>query len=219
MATIRELKYFAGLDVGQAHQFTALAILERSQAAHDDIPDRESRSYAVRHLERWPVGTPYTAIRDRLVELFNKSPLRHTQLVVDVTAVGRPVLDLLRRGGIKAQVKPIAITTGHRASHEDGGWLVPKKELVSVLQVLLQARRLKIAPGLPEADVLLHELTPFQAKPLVPTADPMLDWRENLHDDLVLSIAVAVWLSERLRQFWASVPVLLDPGLAPLRPW
>jgi len=126
MATVRELKYFAGLDVGQAHQFTALAALERCQATTDDLPDRGSRSYAVRHLERWPVGTSYTEIRERLIELFAKPPLRHTQLVVDVTAVGRPVLDLFRRGGITAQVKPLTVTTGHRASHEDGGWLVPK---------------------------------------------------------------------------------------------
>ena len=219
MATIRELKYFAGLDVGPAHQFTALAILERSQDTHDELLDRDSRHYAVRHLERWPLGAPYTAIRDRLAELFAKPPLRHTQLVVDVTAVGRPVLDLLRRGKIAAQIKPLTVTTGHRASHEDGGWLVPKKELVSVLQVLLQARRLKIAPGLPEAETLLHELTTFQARPLSPTADALLDWRERPQDDLVLSIAIAIWLSERLRQFWASIPVVLDPGLARAPQW
>jgi hypothetical protein len=83
MATIRELKYFAGLDVGQAHQFTALAILERSQATTDDVPDRESRSYAVRHLKRWPLGTSYTAIRDRLAALFAKPCLRSLQLSGD----------------------------------------------------------------------------------------------------------------------------------------
>jgi hypothetical protein len=103
---------------------------------------------------------------------------------------------------------------GHRASHEDGGWLVPKKELVSVLQVPLQARRLKFASGLLEGETLLHELTTFQARPLAPTADAMLDWRKNPDDDLVLAVAIAAWLSERLREFWVSLPVELAPGLA-----
>lgn len=203
----RELKSFTGLGVDQAHQFTALAILERSQAKTGDLPDRASRHYAVRHLERWPVGTPYTAIRARPVELFAKPPLRHSLLAVSVTAVERPVLDLLRRWTIAAQIKPLTITTGHRASHEDGGWLVPKKGLVSVLQVLLQRRRLKIASELPEVEALLPELTTFQAKPLASTADAMLDRREQPLDDL---FAIAAWLSERLRQFWVSVPVDLS---------
>ena len=47
----------------------------------------------------------------------------------------------------------------------------------------------------------------------------MLDWRERPQDDLVLAVAVAVWLSERLRQFWVSLPVELAPGLGRLRPW
>jgi len=219
MATIRELNNFVAWTWGPAHQFTALAILERTQATTDDLPDCNSRSYAVRHLERWPVGTPYTAICTRLAELFEQPPLRHTQMVVDVTAVGRPVLDLLRRGKIAAQIKPLTVTTGHRASHEDSGWLVPKKELVSVLQVLLQSRRLAVASVLPAAEQLLHELSTFQAKPTSPTADVMLDWREQPHDDLVLAVAIAAWLSERLRQFWVSVPVELAPGLARVRSW
>lgn len=88
-----------------------------------------------------------------------------------------------------------------------------------MLQVLLQSRRLAVAQTLPAAEQLLHELTTFQAKPLAPTAEALLDWRENPHDGLVLSIAVAAWLSERLRQFWVSFPAVLDPGLARLPQW
>jgi len=91
--------------------------------------------------------------------------------------------------------------------------------LVSVLQVLLQARRLKFASGLREAETFLHELSTFQAKPLSPTADVMLDWREQPYDDLVLAVAIAAWLSERLRQFWVSFPMMLDPGLARMPQW
>jgi hypothetical protein len=44
------------------------------------------------------------------------------------------------------------------------GWLVPKQELVSNLQVLLQARRLKVAQTLPDAPTLVQELLNFKIK-------------------------------------------------------
>ncbi len=109
---------------------------------------------------------------------------------------------------------PIPTATSQKAIHDDGGWLV-SKDVVSVLRVLLKSRRLAVAQALPAAEQLLHELTTFQAEPLAPTADVMLDWRENPHDDLVLAIAIAAWL----RQFWASFPVELAPGLTRARQW
>jgi hypothetical protein len=50
------------------------------------------------------------------------------------------------------------------ARMEDRSWHVPKKELVSCLQVLLQGHRLKIAETLPEAKTLVRELETFQVK-------------------------------------------------------
>jgi len=41
---------------------------------------------------------------------------------------------------------------------------VPKKELVTCLQLLLQNRRLHIARSLPEATALVRELQLFQVK-------------------------------------------------------
>jgi hypothetical protein len=77
----------------------------------------------------------------------------------------------------------------------------------------------EIAPGLAEAELLFSELTTFQPKPVAATADAMLDWRNQPHDDLVLAVAIAAWLSEWLRQFWVSIPMVLDPGLARVLRW
>jgi hypothetical protein len=79
---------------------------------------------------------------------------------------------------------------------------VPKKELVSVLQVMLQARRIKVAPTLPEAKTLVRELTTFQVK-ITPAANEVFGaWREGQHDDLVLAVAIAIWQAEHLLELW-----------------
>jgi len=40
-------QFYVGLDLGQAQDHTALALLER--------PDASERLYAGRHLQRWPI--------------------------------------------------------------------------------------------------------------------------------------------------------------------
>jgi hypothetical protein len=187
----------AGLDLGQAQEFTALAVLECPRTADPRSDEEAVHSYAVRHLERFPLGTPYTAIAGRVEGLFAGSPLRQSTLAVDATAVGKPVIDLFR-SDVRAHLVPVTITGGHQALRDgNGGWLVPKKELVSALQVLLQARWLQVATSLPEADTLVQELSTFQIKVSVSADEALLDWRQRPHDDLMLSVTGAAWIGER----------------------
>ena len=73
---------------------------------------------------------------------------------------------------------------------------MPKVELVSCLQILLQGRRLRVARNLPEAQVLARELQNFRVKVTLAATDAGV-WRENKHDDLVLAVALACWQAER----------------------
>src|SRR4051812_2842860 len=159
------IEYFSGLDLGQAQDFTALAVLEQTEGP--DLLERakQVKHYAVRHLERLPLGTPYTAVAAHVATLFARGPLAGTALAIDHTGVGRPVFDMLKKSNIRARLCAITITAGHEA-HDDGagGWHVPKRQLVSVLQVLLQGRRVRVSPSLPHADTLVKELTTFQVK-------------------------------------------------------
>jgi hypothetical protein len=194
------VKYFTGLDLGQAKDYTAVAVLERTAVPDPKREGRTLRHYAIRHLERLPLGTPYPDVCTRLARLFAQPPLAGSSLAVDYTEVGRPVLDMLRRAQIPARLRPVTITAGNKASLDAGGWSVPKKELVSTLQVLLQSRRLQVAPTLPEAATLVQELTTFQVK-ITPAANETFGaWREGAHDDLVLAVAVAAWEGEHLRE-------------------
>jgi hypothetical protein len=91
---------------------------------------------------------------------------------------------------------PITIHGGDQVTFE-GGWRVPKRDLVSVLQVTLQTERLKFAKDLPAVETLVQELLAFRVKISEQGHDSYGSWREGSHDDLVLALACAVWFGER----------------------
>jgi hypothetical protein len=91
---------------------------------------------------------------------------------------------------------------------------VPKKELVSTLQVLLAARRLQVAPRLAEAPTLVRELLNFQVKVTRAAHEIFGTWREDQHDDLVLALAVALWYAERCPARASFAPQVLGFGSA-----
>jgi hypothetical protein len=183
--------YFLGLDLGQTKDFTALAVLE-----HQPATTAEKLDYALRHLRRFPLGTPYPAIVSAVTTMRKTGPLNGAALIVDQTGVGRAVVDVLRQtAGV---VVPITITGGHSVTvTEDGSWHVPKKELVTGLQVVLQNQRLQIARSLPEAATLVHELQQFQVRITASAHETFGVWRAGQHDDLVLAVALACWWAER----------------------
>ena len=184
--------YIVGLDLGQASDYSAMAVLER-RTPRDDQPV----THAIRHLKRWPLGTPYPRIVDDVSELLYSRPLLEADLVVDQTGVGRPVLDLFRAEIDSSRLKPVVVTAGQTATlAEDGSWHVPKKELVSALQVLLQARTLAIARELELAEVLVRELQMFRVK-ITAAGNESFEACERDHDDLVLAVAFAAWRSRR----------------------
>jgi hypothetical protein len=187
--------YFLGLDLGQTRDFTALAVLER-QPPTDAGTVVEPPEYALRHLHRFPLGTPYTEIVPAVAALVRSGPMAESPVVVDQTGVGRAVVDMLRQSA--GWVVPVTITGGHAVTGaEDGSFHVPKKELVTCLQVSMQSRRLRIARTLHEAAVLVRELQQFQVKITTAANETFGVWREGQHDDLVLAVALACWWAER----------------------
>jgi hypothetical protein len=193
MKTPPKPTFFSGLDLGPAHEFTALAIVERIvESAQPAL-----RQYKVRDLHRFECGTPYAEIAAHVARRFAEPPLAQSLLMVDQTMVGQPIVQVFRQVGIKATIKALRITAGqHSGMGECGVWRVPKLELASTMQVLLQSRRLTVASSLKYAQLLLEELANFKLKH-PPRSDDLADWREAPHDDLVFAVATAVWKGER----------------------
>ena len=207
------LRHFVGLDLGLPHEFTALAVLERPLVSAEDVLVRRKPAYALRHLQRFPLGTPYPAVVQGVLALLRDALLSDPTLGVDQTGVGRAVVDMLAdalRGQVSCLFFPMTLTAGHAVTGGEAGSLhVPKKELIGTLQLLLQTRRLQVARSLTDAAVLMKELENYRIKVTTARNETFESWREGPHDDLVLAVAMAAWLGEQ---------ALTAPGEGPDEP-
>jgi hypothetical protein len=198
--------YFVGLDLGQSQDFSALCVIERTG------DDRANYQFACSYLQRWKLRTPYPVIVSDTVRLMNTPELqtgrRRPTLAVDATGVGAPVIDLFKREQHGSHLQPIQIVGGANVSRENGVTRVPKRNLVSTVQVYLQGKRLKISSHLDLADTLTRELQNFHVKITDAGNDTYGAWREGTHDDLVLAVAMALWTGTEV-QTWSSEPFRL----------
>jgi hypothetical protein len=207
--------HYVGLDLGQVQDYSALVVVERT-TPRPGTP----ASYAVRHMHRWPLGTPYTNIVNDLAGLVSAPgprgypTLAGAKVVVDGSGVGRAVVDLLRQAAeLSGRIVPVIITSGNSVSCHDGYWHTAKLQLVSVLQCLMQSGRLKVARVLPEAANLIQELLNFKVKINLATGNESFEARRaSDKDDLVLALACACWYAERHPVKVESGPMLLVPG-------
>lgn len=182
---------FTGLDMGQAKDFCALACVDR-KPLDPPLPKRRWR-YEVRWLQSWPLGTAYPVIADGVAALYARPQLAGSFLVPDYTGVGRPVFDMLKARRVAARLYPV-LTHGGRAVSQDkdtGAWHVPKAELVSTLQVLLQAGLIAIEPKLKLTERLAKELQDFRVR-ITRAANETFGAEASQHDDLCLPADVPV---------------------------
>lgn len=187
-----DVSYTTGLDLGQAGDYSALAIAERT-------PADDGARYDIRELRRWPLGTRYPAIVGDVVAVMGREPVAPAgQLALDQTGVGRAVFDCFAEALPGERLVGVTITAGFEAQKAAWNqWHVPKVELIGLLQLVLQSERLRVAPSLPEAAALQRELQLYQMR-VTPAAHVQFgQWREGEHDDLVLAVALSLWWSER----------------------
>lgn len=199
----RPAGFILGVDLGQSNDYTALGVIERVnevfQGAHEGAqPDQFIKHHHLRHAQRLPLGTSYpdvvSIVRHMMLGLPREGGA--PQLVVDGTGVGKPVLDMMRKAGLK----PVGVAiTGGREENSGGdfNYSVPKRNLVSSLLIAFQEGRLKLSAGVPAITQLEQELLNFKAKISATGHDTYDAWRESIHDDLVLATALAVWWGEK----------------------
>src|SRR5262245_27107043 len=210
--------YYVGLDLGQASDPTAMCVLERQPKMNAAQP-KEETLYHIVGLKRWHLGTPYTEIVADVAALFERPALQWATLIVDGTGVGRAVVDMISQAKPKSLIRPAIITAGNGVNlGDDGYWHVAKVELVSVLQMLLQSRRLKIAEAMPEAKTLWKELSNFRVKITAAANETYEAWREGDHDDLVFAATLCCWWAETFGDPGVMKIVEATPGPRVFRP-
>jgi hypothetical protein len=190
--------YTLGLDLGQSQDFSALAAAARRELPREPGQSRRIYHHTLRGLKRWPLGTLYTQIVRDVKDIVSQPPLAGSTLGIDRTGCGQPIVELFTQTEVRAYVAPILITAGHAVTPDGSGYHVAKVQLVSVLQRVLQSRRLDIPDAIPESETLQRELLAFRNKVTLARDDDdaAADWRTRPHDDMVLAIAIAVWLAE-----------------------
>src|SRR5215218_9829299 len=167
--------YYAGLDLGQSADYTALAI-SQTVPTYDPQTGEHSTELHLRHLKRFPLKTPYTDIADQINSLLTGPPCTTpvisggrlarptTELIVDKTGVGVAVTDLLK----ERRLNHIAVTItglGQQVNrHSTKEYSVPKQDLVAALEVPFHKGTLKVAKGLKGWPKLREELLNFRRK-------------------------------------------------------
>jgi len=198
--------FFIGLDLGQVQDYTALTIIEKI------YPPDEEYLYHLRHIERFPLHTSYPDVVDKVKEYLKSFQADDSvYLVIDSTGVGLGIMDMF----IKENLYPVGITItgGNEVNYDGYNYKVPKRDLVTCLQILFQTERLKIAKGLSYVDTLVQELGNFRVKITTKGNDTYEAWREGQHDDLVLSVALASWYGENMQEGFVIVEEPLVEGV------
>jgi hypothetical protein len=155
--------------------------------------------YRVRFLERVRLGTPYPDVVGRVL-LRRPALAGRCTLVMDATGVGAPVLDLLRRANLGRGIAPVILTGGERESRAGGFWYVPKRDLISGLQLMLEKLELGLPAKLAASRTLARELADLEERMTSRGGASFGAWREGQHDDLVIAAALACW-----RARWKAV--------------
>ena len=178
------VKHTLGLDLGQQNDYTVLTVAEPVFATDGSL------TIKVPHIYRFPLRMSYVFVVAYLKKFIEHRELEDYVLVVDYTGVGRPVVDLLKDHGLNTI--GLTVTGGLKSNWATGRSVtVPKIELISRLQVAIQYGTLQLAKGIDCMDTLIKELINFTL-----TKGVKMEASSGHHDDIVMSLAMAVWYIE-----------------------
>ncbi len=119
--------------------------------------------------------------------------------VVDATGLGQPVVDYLTPELGRGHVKSVYITGGQEMHFDKHELHMPKQELVSMLQVMIQTGRIHL-PRTQEAAAMKDELLNFDLKVRNTGTLEMGALRTGTRDDLVNALGLGVF-------YWQSRPI------------
>ncbi len=122
----------------------------------------------------------------RIVDICRR--YNNARLLLDSTGVGDPIYDNLRRSGLNVE--------GYKFTNAS------KKDLIENLSITIENR----AVSYPDVPVLLSELGLFGYK-ISPAGVTTYGAPEGYHDDCVIALALATWLTVKPKGFFGSAGV------------
>jgi hypothetical protein len=199
--------HFIGVDIGRTQDNSAVTVLARRIEAVQPLtpePGTTMVMYYAVMMKRFPLQTPYYVVEDEIDRLWRIPEMATNEkyLIVDSTGVGSPVVEnLIRLRHLPAQA--VTITGGENARQTaDGMYNVSKSNLVTALIDIVQRKRLKILEGVEDAEAFFNQLDVFGYRVNKDTGAVGYEaMMEKVHDDLVISTALALWYAERVRPY------------------
>jgi len=189
--------YYVGLDLGQRRDHTALAVVEKAIRYSSSVGSGASILH-LRYVERVSLGTSYPAVVARVREVVTDAELAgQCCLAVDATALGAPVVQMLRAARLGCEIAAVTMTGGEKESQRGNDFNVPKRDLVAGVQVLLEQGGLRIARTLEGARSLIEELVNVRTTVRVNGRVRLGADGCGEHDDLVIALALACWRAKR----------------------
>ncbi len=206
-------------DIGQQRDHTGIAVLVEHEIRGDWDPAWYTwewhKQTTVQHVERMPLMVSYPEIVARIKEVadwvreWGTRPTdgvwshcglsKLSAVVVDATGSGMPVVDLLRQEQLNTVLAPVMITSGDVAHREGDLWRVPKRDVVTNLQIILAQKRLKFSGKIAQASLLTQEMQNMRVKNSAHGNEKFGCWREGEHDDLVLAVGLGSWWLAKAR--------------------
>jgi hypothetical protein len=193
------------VDIGRAQDHSAITVLARRIEAVEPLAPEPNTTMAMYYavvMYQYPLQTPYFTIEQEIDNLWHLPEMLTNEkyLIVDATGVGDPIVEnlaVLRN----LPVQSVLITSGDVARvMGDGQYHVSKSNLVTALIDIVQRKRLKILEGTKDMDAFFNQLDVFGYKINSDTGTLSYEaMQAKIHDDLVISTALAVWYAERVR--------------------
>lgn len=222
------MNYILGVDLGTRQDYSALVLARRAERIQERtaLPGTWQAEterpmlysvYEIGLIERFPLGVAYGEVIEA-IRWVTELPFLFRQnltTVVDATGVGYPVLQQMQNAGIASI--GVTITGGTSTGENDIGYTVPKRDLVSAMQIVYQTDRIRVSGKLKLTKVFNEELKSFRRKETASRKETF-EGEAGEHDDIVLAASLAIWYGERAFGFTTEAPTDDTEAYNPLRP-
>ena len=214
-------EYLILVDPGKKRDPTAIMVMRDNFTILDGspragIPDKMQHGYEIVHIDKI-IDTRFTEVCRIIAKITEHRQIKNNyELIVDGTGIGEVVIDILRESFLtpvpivftgSGQVREVFSSFGKVFGNGFTGAQVlkeihvPKEDLVSAGQNIVQQGRLSIAPGLQFEEDFKRQLLMFRGKVNEKTRNVSYNANtEEDHDDLVVCFLMGAWWFTRSRK-------------------
>ena len=191
------MNYIISLDPAKLRDWSAISVLKmhmvkaKRRFEYDLVALNRKQKLPYDHqtepsIASWAVSVYINQI------FWEKEP---PKFILDATGVGAAVADILKAKGLP--VKEITITTGNSTTRLGSRIHVGKPRLIGKFLGAFDAGKLHINPAMPILPLLEKEMLGFRAE-LSAQGNTKFEAEEGENDDMLMSLAQAVWYGEEI---------------------